>query len=437
MNRRFNFFVVSFSTLLMAFLLLGAVMGRSASPDDPYPHLSVYAEVLSRIKSEYVEEPDIKSVTLGAVNGLLESIDPFASYLNPEQYRQYLKHADGRKANVGLVIAKKFGYVAIVDVIPGTAASRAGLATGDMIEAINGVATRDMPLAYAELLLGGEPNTSVEVSVLRIRNPEPQKITLARAPVRYPGVLSKGLPDQIGLIDVPALDSGKVKEIAAAVQHLERQGSKRFILDLRSNGTGRPEDGIALANLFLDKGLIAYVQGQKFERRNYNAESGAAVTKLPVVVLTNRGTAGGAELAAAALADNKRAELIGERTYGDASLRKAITMDDGSAVILSVAKYYSPSGKAIQDNAVSPAIMVADSLAGPDTDENEGEANAPQDTPKKAEDDAILKRAIEYYSKGRTDRTAQVPDTNAAKPGGRETGLQLITPDAPVPPPRK
>src|SRR5512132_3861088 len=153
MNRRLKFLVVSFSTLLMGFLLLGAVMGKSASPDDPYPHLSVYAEVLSRIKSEYVEEPDIKSVTLGAVNGLLEAIDPFASYLNPEQYKQYTKHADGKKANVGLVISKKFGYVAIVDVIPGTAAARAGLATGDMIEAINGVATRDMPLAYAELLL--------------------------------------------------------------------------------------------------------------------------------------------------------------------------------------------------------------------------------------------------------------------------------------------
>jgi carboxyl-terminal processing protease len=402
-------------------------MGKSASPDDPYPHLSVYAEVLSRIKSEYVEEPDIKSVTLGAVNGLLEAIDPFASYLNPEQYKQYTKHADGKKANVGLVISKKFGYVAIVDVIPGTAAARAGLATGDMIEAINGVATRDMPLAYAELLLGGEPNTSVEVSVLRLRNPEPQKITLARGPVRLPGVTSKMMPDQIGLIDVPALDAAKVKEVATAVQQLEKQGAKRLILDIRSNGTGRPEDGVALANLFLDKGLITYVQGQKFERRDYKAEPGSAVTKLPVLVLTNRGTAAGAEVAAAALADNKRAEVIGERTYGDASMRRAITLDDGSAVILSVAKFYSPSGKAIQDNPIAPAIMVTDSLAGPDTDDGETDPNAQPDAPKKPEDDAILKRAVEYYTKGKTETTAQGPGA-ARDDVRRAVPEKLITP---------
>jgi carboxyl-terminal processing protease len=432
MNRRFKLLVVSFSTLLMAFLLLGAVLGKSASPDDPYPHLSVYAEVLSRIKSEYVEEPDIKSVTLGAVNGLLEAIDPFASYLNPEQYKQYLKHADGRKANVGLVISKKFGYVAIVDVIPGTAAARAGLGTGDMVEAINGVATRDMPLAYAELLLGGEPNTTVEVSVLRLRNPEPQKITLTRAPIRLPGVAWKLLPDQVGLINVPALDAPKVKEVAAAVNQLEKQGAKRLILDLRSNGTGKPEDGIALAGLFLDKGLITYVHGQKFERRNFNADGSTAVTKLPMVMLTNRGTAAGAEIAAAALLDNKRAQLVGERTYGDAAMRRAITMDDGSAVILSVAKYYSPAGKAIQDTGVTPEFLVTDSLAGPDTDESESEA-APAPEPRKAEDDAIMKRAVELLTgkAAGTTQTSQTPATDPAKvPPG--SGRDLITPVNPI-----
>ena len=416
----------------MAFLLLGAVMGKSASPDDPYPHLSVYAEVLSRIKSEYVEEPDVKSVTLGAVNGLLEAIDPFASYLNPEQYKQYLKHADSRKANVGLVISKKFGYVAIVDVVPGTAAARAGLATGDMIEAINGVATRDMPLAYAELLLAGEPNTSVEVSVLRIRNPEPQKISLTRGPIRYPGVLSKPLGDQIGLVNVPSLDAGKVKEVVAAVQQLEKHGARRLILDLRSNGTGKPEEGVALANLFLDKGLITYVQGQKFERRNFNAEPHAAVTRLPLVVLTNRGTAAGAEVAAAALLDNKRAEVIGERSYGDAAMRRAVTMDDGSAVILSVAKYYSPAGKAIQDTGVTPGVMVTDSLAGPETDDGDSDAAPAPETPRKPEEDAILKRAVEFLKTGKVETAAQPPATEGSKATPGQRPEQILTPVAPV-----
>ena len=146
MNSRFKLVVVTSSTVLVVLLLLGAVMGRSASPEDAYRHLAVYTEVLSRIKSEYVEEPDIKNVTLGAMNGLLESIDPYASYLNAEQYKQYVKNQDAKKANVGLILSKKFGYVGVVDSVPGSSAAKAGLNTGDLIESIGGVATRDMPL---------------------------------------------------------------------------------------------------------------------------------------------------------------------------------------------------------------------------------------------------------------------------------------------------
>src|SRR3954468_20105424 len=173
MNSRLKLVVVTSSTLLVVLLLLGAAAGSGASsPDDAYRHLAVYSDVLSRIKSDYVEEPDIKNVTLGAMNGMLESIDPYASYLNAEQYKQYVKNQDSKKANVGLILSKKFGYVGVVDSIPGTAAAKAGLNTGDLIESIGGVATRDMPLAYAEMLLTGDPNTSIELSVLRLRKPE-------------------------------------------------------------------------------------------------------------------------------------------------------------------------------------------------------------------------------------------------------------------------
>src|SRR6266478_948309 len=193
MTSRIKLFVVSTSTCIVFVLLFGAMKGRSASPEDTYRHLAVYTEVLSRIKSDYVEEPDMKGVTLGAVNGLLESIDPYASYLSPDQYKQYLKSKDSSKADVGLVLSKKFGYVGIVDAIPGSPAGKAGLTTTDVIETINGVATRDMPLAFAELLLKGDAGTTVEVGVLRYRNPEPTKLTITRAPIRYPMVLAKML----------------------------------------------------------------------------------------------------------------------------------------------------------------------------------------------------------------------------------------------------
>jgi carboxyl-terminal processing protease len=183
MTSRIKLFVASSSTCLVFVLLFGAMRGKSASPEDTYRHLAVYTEVLSRIKSDYVEEPDMKSVTLGAVNGLLESIDPYASYLNADQYKQWMKSKDQHKAGVGLVLSKKYGYVGVVDAIPGSPAAKAGLTTTDVLETINGVATRDMPLAFAEILLDGDPGTTVEVGVLRFRKPEPQKITLTRAAI--------------------------------------------------------------------------------------------------------------------------------------------------------------------------------------------------------------------------------------------------------------
>ncbi|HYO81277.1 MAG TPA: S41 family peptidase [Bryobacteraceae bacterium] len=400
MNSRFKLMVVTSSTALVVLLLLGAAAGRSASPDDAYRHLSVYTEVLSRIKSEYVEEPDIKKVTLGATNGLLEAMDPFASYLSSEQYKQYLRAQESRKTGVGLALSRKFGYVGVVNVVPGSAAWKAGLTTGDMLEAIGGVGTRDMPLAYAEMLLTGDPGTSVELSVLRVRKPEPQKITLTRAAVRYPDVSSRMLSDGIGLVQAVSLADGRVKDVAQHLEGLRKQGAKRYILDLRNSGFAKPEDGVALANLFLDKGLIAYTKGQKSARQDFNAEPARAQFRSePLVILTNRGTANAAEVATAALLDNKRAEVVGEKTYGDAAIRRPITMDDGSAVLLAVAKYYSPAGKAIMDDNVTPSVTVTVMEPVADTEGDDATpAAAPE--PKKDEDDVILKRGIEVLTKG-------------------------------------
>jgi carboxyl-terminal processing protease len=398
MTSRIKLFVVSTSTCLVFVLLFGAMRGRSASPEDTYRHLAVYTEVLSRIKSDYVEEPDMKSVTLGAVNGLLESIDPYASYLNADQYKQWMKSKDQHKAGVGLVLSKKFGYVGIVDAIPGSPGAKAGLSTTDVLETINGVATRDMPLAFAELLLEGEPGTTVEVGVLRLRKPEPQKITLTRAAIQYPAVVAKMEPDQVGLIQAQSLEGTKVKEIAAKVEELQKQGAKRLVLDLRHCSTGGPEEGTKLANLFLDKGLITYIEGQKVQRQDFSADAAASISRLPLAVIVNRGTANGAEVAAAALLDDKRAEVVGERTYGNASVRKAITMDDGSAVILSVAKYYSPSGKAIQDTGVTPSVPVAEVEAvALDDDGNPTTV----ETPQQPGEDVLLKKVIEVVTKSK------------------------------------
>ncbi len=395
MNRRFQFAVVASSTCVVLLLLFGAVRGRSASADSPYNHLGVYSEVLSRIKADYVEEPDMKAVTAGAINGMLESLDPYASYLNADQYKQYLKSKESPKASVGLVLSRRFGYLSVVDALPGSPAAKGGMATGDVIESVNNVSTRDMPLAFAEMLLGGDSGSTLELSVLRVRKSEPQKITLTRANIVYPAVTGKLLTDQgpepIGVIQTYSLGHGRVAEIAAKITELQKQGAKRLILDLRHCSNGEMEEGIALANLFMDKGLITYVQGQKVSKEESQAVASKEVTKLPMAVMVNRGTAGPAEIAAAALM-GRRAAVVGEHTYGDAAIRKAVTMDDGSAVILSVAKYYSPDGKAIQDTGVTPNVLQDETVLAP-TDGTDDDTDLTEPQPKPGTDE-IMKRAI-------------------------------------------
>jgi carboxyl-terminal processing protease len=282
-----------------------------------------------------------------------------------------------------------------------------------------------MPLAFAELLLDGEPGSTVEVGVLRLRKPEPQKITLTRAAIQYPAVTAKMLPDQIGLIQAQSLEGSKVKEIAAKVEELQKQGAKRLVLDLRHSSTGGPEEGTKLANLFIDKGLITYIEGQKVQRQDFSADAAATISRLPLAVIVNRGTANGAEVAAAALMDDKRAEVVGERTYGNASVRKAITMDDGSAVILSVAKYYSPGGKAIQDTGVTPSVPVAEAEAV--TIDDDGNPATPE-VPVQPGEDILLKKAIEVVTKGK----ANVASSSAGETKKTMDGQPpIITPASP------
>lgn len=404
MNSAFKYVVVVLSTILVGMLLVGAVVGQNASTtsSDPYRHIHVYTEVFAKIKSEYVEEPDVKNVTLGAINGLLVSVDPFASYLNADQYKQY-QSAKSAKGGVGLVLSRKYGYeIGIVDAIPGSPADKAGLSTGDIIEMINGVSTRDMPLAYADVMLHGEPGTNVELTVLRLRKPEPAKVTLTRAVVNPPALSAKMLEGGVGYLAVQDLSPGRSREVAAAVKDLQQKGMKKLVLDLRHSVVSAPEEGFELANLFLEKGLAGSLSGQKVPKKIFEMDPTKRVFDGDLVVLTNRGTTGAAEIAAAALLENKRAKVIGERTYGDASLRKPVPTEDGGAVILAVAKYYTPAGKAIQENPVTPTVAVADSDGDiPDEDED-APAQKPETppAPAKPSEDLILKKAIEVLSGG-------------------------------------
>ena len=304
--------------------------------------------------------PISPGVTDGALHGLLESLDANSSYLSADEYKRYKTMKTDGKADIGATVSKRFGYAAVVAVIPGGPAEKAGVENSDIIESIEGKSTHDMSLAEIRALLSGETGSTITVAVVRPRKAEPQKIVITRDVVAIPPVSEKMLADNVGYIKVDAFPEGKSQEIAGKIRDLQKQGAKKLVLDLRNSAGGAESEGIATANLFLDHGTITYLQGQKYPRQAFNADPAKDITKLPVAVLVNRGTAGPAEIVAAAILENARGDVVGDKTFGDGSVQKLIEMPDNSALILSVAKYYSPSGKAIQDAAVTPNVLIAD-----------------------------------------------------------------------------
>src|SRR5580765_7202504 len=387
--------VSSFAVLL--FMVVGGLGGvRASSNDGAYRQLQVYSEVLSRVNSEYVEDPNIPKVTDGALHGLLEALDSNSSYLSPREFDDYKSKKSDAKADIGAAVSKRFGYAAVISVVPGGPADKAGIQGSDIFEAIEGHSTREMSLAGIRALLSGQPGSTVTVSVVRARRAEPQKLTVTRDVVAIPTATEKLMEDGVGYIKVDTLTKGKSAEIANRIKSLQKQGAKKFVLDLRNNGEGDESEGIATANLFLNHGTITYLQGQKYPREAFTADPSKAITTLPVAVLVNRGTAGPAEVVAAAILENARGDVVGDKTFGDGSVQKTIDLPDGSALILSIAKYYSPSGKAIQDVAITPNIVIADSdddAALPDDEDNATPAD--EDKKQPPQQDEQLHKAIQ------------------------------------------
>jgi carboxyl-terminal processing protease len=390
--------VTSFAVLL--FVVVGSLGGvHASSSDGSYRQLQVYSEVLSRVRSEYVEEPNIPKVTDGALHGLVESLDSNSSYMTADAYKAFKAHKTESKGEIGAFVSKRFGYADVVAVLPGSPAEKAGIEPTDIFESIEGKSTRDMSLPEIRSLLSGTPGSVLNVAVVRARKAEPQKMVITRDIVSIPPVTDKMMDDGIGYVKVDALTRGKGQEVAAKIKALEKSGAKKILLDLRNCAEGDESEGVAVANLFLNHGTITYLQGQKFPREAFNADPAKAITTLPLAVLVNKGTSGASEIVAAAILENARGDLIGDKTFGEGSVQKTIDLPDGGALILSVAKYYSPSGKAIQDNAITPNVLVADvddatDGASPD-DEDGATAPADQDAKPKNTVDDQLNKAVE------------------------------------------
>jgi carboxyl-terminal processing protease len=411
MSKKIQVLLLTTSMLVIVFALIGGLGVHAASgnnSDNAYTHMQVYSEVLHRIRTEYVEEPNMGLVTNGALHGLLESLDANSSYLTPAEYKAYKAAKTDAKAGIGATVSKRFGYAAIVSVIPGGPADKAGITPGDIIETVEGQSTHDSSLAAVKTRLAGDVGSRVECVIIRARKIEPQKITIVREAVNPPAVQDQTMADNVGYIKALTLDKGKAQEIAGKIKSLQARGAKKLVLDLRNNSEGDEQEGVAVANLFLAKGMIGYLQGQKVEKVTYNADPQKKITDLPVAVLVNRGTAGAAELVAAAILDNSRGEVVGDKTFGEGSVQKVLEVPDGSALILSVAKYYTPKGKIIQDTGITPNVVIAAADEAANTivdDEDGGTPDEPQPQKPQQKEDDQLHRALEVLKAKTNQKT--------------------------------
>jgi carboxyl-terminal processing protease len=350
--------------------------------DGAYRQIGVYQQVLRRIQSDYVTDPNINTVTAGALHGLLESLDADSSYLSPTEYKIYKDRPATGVAQVGLTVSKRFGYATVVSVIPGSPADHEHISDGDVIESIGDQSTRELSLAVIRLMLEGKPGSSVTVTVVRPRKSDPDKVTLTRAMVAAPAMADQQYENGSILYLKPGtVTKARVDEIAAK---LKANKSRKIVLDLRDAAGGDEDEGLRLANLFISQGTLATLEGQKFPKQTFAADPAKCLTTAPVVVLVNRGTYGPAELAAAAIEDAKRGDVVGERTFGEGSVQKTIDLPDGAALLLTVAKYEAPDGKKIQDEAVVPNVQ-----AGQVSDDEIDDTNPP------VKEDAPLNKALE------------------------------------------
>ncbi|HTS68260.1 MAG TPA: S41 family peptidase [Terriglobia bacterium] len=396
MTNRIRISLISISLVLMSYVVVGGLLGKTESTSEKtYRDLGVYSEVLNRIKQEYVTDPDLKKVTDGAIRGLLESLDPYSTYMTPAQYKDYLDHPDPGPADVGVFLSKRLGYVTVVAVLPGGPADKAGIKPGDLIDEVDGVPSRQYSVTQLERLMAGEAGSSIKLTVVRDGRTDPQSLTITRAALNYPPVISKMVEDGTGYMRVATFNKGKAREIAAKIKELESQGARKIVLDLRNCAGGDVQEAVDTVSLFVDKGLVTYIAGQRFPRQDLEVHPSGPVCKLPLAVLINQSTAGPAELVASATLGNKRGEVVGVRSFGVGVYQKPIPVGDGSALLLAVAKYYGSDGKAISENGVTPSVVQAPAGENESADE-ENQPEGPEQFGGK--DDLQLNKAIEILS---------------------------------------
>jgi carboxyl-terminal processing protease len=383
MNSRTRVIVMSISAPVIAFAVVGGFLGRVMAREDTYQHLKIFDDVVSLISSSYVEEADIDKVMRGAMHGLADGLDPDSAYLTPDQVRQVESGAPMAPGGVGLDLIRQY-YLRVIAARDNSPAAKAGLRTGDYIRAINDMPTREMSVWEGIRALRGTPGSKVSITIIRGNAADPHVIELTRESEPASVVNGRIAGTGIGYVRVAGIGPSTAGQVTSQIADLTKGGASKLIVDVRRASNGTVEDGIALARLFVGQGTLIIRESKGGARETIAAAPGDGSVTQPTVILIDTGTSGAAEIFAAALAGNKRADLIGEHTIGRAASQKLVKLPDGAGLWLSTMRFLTPSGAQLHEKGLEPTVPV---------DEPDVEFGQPAPTA-----DPILDKALERFT---------------------------------------
>ena len=358
MKIRGRVLVLAVSVPVIAFAVIGGFLGNSAlAREDSYQYLRIFEDVVSLIVNNYVEEVNVDKVMHGAMHGLADGLDPDSAFLDVAQVKVLDKGDAGGAAHIGLEVTRQY-YLRVIASRDGSPAARAGLMPGDYIRAIDGQSTRDTTVYEGQRLLRGKAGTKVRLTVLRGNAAEPHDLELLREELPAATVKARIAAPGIGYLRIAEFSKTTRDQMKAEVAALAKSGATRLIVDLRGTAFGDTDAGLAAARLFVKTGVLTYRQDRGKEKEAVSAATGDGSVALTTAVLTDNGTSGAAEVFAAALSGNKRATIVGERTFGRAARQKLVRLPDGSALMLTHLVYLTPASVAIHEKGLIPDVPV-------------------------------------------------------------------------------
>ncbi|MAV77243.1 MAG: peptidase S41 [Candidatus Marinimicrobia bacterium] len=344
---------------LFIFILLTGLLNAKESKDI-YEKLDLFGEVLEKIKKEYVDEVDQSEVIDSAINGVLQSLDPYSAYMSPDLFKNMQTDTQGKFGGLGIEIGMEAGVVKVISPIDDTPASKAGIKSGDYIIKINEVQVQGKSLMEAVKLMRGPVGSSIELTIRRKGERKALVKKITREIIVVKSVEAKILDNNIGYLRLKSFNGNSSDQLIKKIQNFEKTEKPHgYILDLRNNPGGLLTQAIKVTDFFLDDGEIVSTKGRRIiENRRFFAKKGDELEGKPLIVLINNGSASASEIVAGALKDHKRAIILGEKTYGKGSVQSIIPLSDGGGMRLTISKYYLPSGESISEIGVRPDIFV-------------------------------------------------------------------------------